>query len=197
MDSILPPADAILEKLEIEPKSVRTIKSAKKRSQYRAVINWLTRYSSSVGAGNLEQVRGWLEAFHHLCELEAWEKGATLLFSRLETETREELHDQLNIWGHHTELNQVYSRVANQISPKLNAIILNSLDRLWTDLGDYDKAIDYHKQSLAIDEELGQMQGVGASLGNLGIIYSSIGEYETAIQYHEQHLKVARKIKDK
>mgnify|MGYP001793163688 CR=1 FL=1 len=196
MNSILPPAEMILEKLEIDPKSLRSIKSVSERSQYRAVVNWLTRYSPQSESASLELVRGWLEAFHHLCELGAWEKATALLCSRLETATREELHDQLNLWGYHAELEQIYSRVVNRVPPKFNGIILNALGRLWTDLGDYEKAIDYHQQSLAVDEKLGQAQGVGASLGNLGIIYASIGDYEKAIDYHQQHLKIAQKIKD-
>jgi hypothetical protein len=54
-----------------------------KRAQYRAVKNWLTRYKPKSDASNLEKVRGYLEAFHHLCELKDWEKLAKLLRSTL------------------------------------------------------------------------------------------------------------------
>lgn len=181
MNSILPPSNVILKKLEIDLTFISKIKSPVKRSQYRAVINWFTIYHTEEKSNNLDIVRGWLEAFHHLCELEEWEKATLLLCSRLETATREEFHDQLDIWGYHIELSSIYSRVVDQIPPEFKALILNGLGRLWTNRGDYEKAIAFHKQSLEIDEKLGQMQGVGASLGNLGVIYYSTGDYKSAI----------------
>ncbi|MDJ0799102.1 MAG: hypothetical protein QNJ51_20160 [Calothrix sp. MO_167.B12] len=56
------------------------------------------------------------------------------------TPTKDELHDQLNIWGYYREQEDVYGQVLDKINPKLNAIILNSLGRLSDDLGDYAQA---------------------------------------------------------
>ncbi|NER01058.1 MAG: tetratricopeptide repeat-containing protein, partial [Cyanothece sp. SIO2G6] len=174
MSNILPPATSVLQKLDIDPTLLKAIQPPSKRSQYRAIVNWITQYHPSDEATELEVVKGWLEAFHHLCEVGEWEKAAQLLFTKLHTSINEEFHDQLDVWGHHTELNQLYERVVHQLPPQFNAIVLNSMGRLWTTLGEYEKAIAYHEQSLAIDRELGQTAGVGASLGNLGVIYASI-----------------------
>ena len=41
---------------------------------------------------------------------------------------------------------------------------------------DYDRAIDFHQQSLTIAREIGDRQGESNSLGNLGYALLSIGE---------------------
>jgi hypothetical protein len=52
-------------------------------SNYSAVEWWLTEYKPKPDAPNLEKVRGYLEAFHHLCEVEDWEKASDNPFQSL------------------------------------------------------------------------------------------------------------------
>ncbi len=61
-------------------------------------------------------------------------------------------------------------------------------------MGEYNKAIDYHQQSLAITQEIEDRSGVAYSLGNLGIAYHSLGEYNKAIDYHQQSLAIFEEI---
>ena len=46
-----------------------------------------------------------------------------------------------------------------------------SAQRLYDSLGQYDKAIDHHTRSLAIEKEIGNREGVAGTLGNLGILH--------------------------
>jgi hypothetical protein len=62
-DNILPPGEEMLQKLGFDAKQLKLIKSPKKRSNYRAVINWLTKYHPNPNFSNLEKVKGSLEAF--------------------------------------------------------------------------------------------------------------------------------------
>ncbi|WP_293231893.1 CHAT domain-containing tetratricopeptide repeat protein [Microcoleus sp. PH2017_05_CCC_O_A] len=57
----------------------------------------------------------------------------------------------------------------------------------------YDKAIEFHQQSLKIKREIGNHKGEAASLVGLGNAYTSLGQYDKAIEFHEQSLKIARK----
>ncbi len=43
--------------------------SHRERAHYQAVKNWSGKYKPKVNASNLEQVRGYLEAFHHFYEV--------------------------------------------------------------------------------------------------------------------------------
>jgi tetratricopeptide (TPR) repeat protein len=74
---------------------------------------------------------------------------------------------------------------------------LGNLGLAYYSLGKYDKAIEFHLQSLAIDREIKNQRGEGISLGNLGNAYYSLGKYDKAIEFHLQYLAITREIKDR
>ena len=58
----------------------------------------------------------------------------------------------------------------------------------------YPKAIEYHEQSLAIKQEIGDRDGKADSLTNLGNFYNRLGQYPKAIEYYEQSLAITQEI---
>ncbi|WP_148650102.1 hypothetical protein [Nostoc sp. NIES-3756] len=72
-----------------------------RRTSYRAVINWLTKYNPNADASNLEKIKGLLEAFYHLCEVEDVERAWKIIDCRLNTPTQEYLIEQLRTWGYY------------------------------------------------------------------------------------------------
>ncbi|WP_407894080.1 hypothetical protein [Scytonema sp. NUACC26] len=69
----------------------------------------MKKYKPKPDSTNLEQVKGLLETFYHLCEIEAWEKASKILFTGLNTPTRQPLHNQLNTWGYYQEQISIYT----------------------------------------------------------------------------------------
>ncbi|MGE3542068.1 MAG: tetratricopeptide repeat protein, partial [Candidatus Tectimicrobiota bacterium] len=63
--------------------------------------------------------------------------------------------------------------------------------------GDYDTALRYLEQSLAIRREIGDKAGEGTTLNNLSPIFKARGDYDTALRYLEQSLAIQREIGDK
>ena len=61
-------------------------------------------------------------------------------------------------------------------------------------LGEYRKAIEYHEQSLEISREIGDRQGEGISLGNLGIAYDILGEKEKACGLWKEAVDILESI---
>ncbi|MDJ0799092.1 MAG: hypothetical protein QNJ51_20110 [Calothrix sp. MO_167.B12] len=116
-ESIIPPSDLILTELDIDPSIIKSIKPRWKRTQYRAVVNWITKYKTQPSAVNLEKVKGILESFHHVCELEDWEKAQILLFIHLYTPTKEQLHNQLFTWGYYQVLTKLYNNLLEKTVP--------------------------------------------------------------------------------
>ena len=55
---LLPSAQSILEKLSIDPSNIKFIKPKEKRSNYIAILNWLTEYKANSNAPNLEKIKG-------------------------------------------------------------------------------------------------------------------------------------------
>ena len=72
-----------------------------------------------------------------------------------------------------------------------------NLGNAYHNLGDFEKAIQYHKRHLEIAKEVGDKAGEGNSYCNLGNAYDSLADFKRAIQYHERHLKIAREVGDK
>lgn len=62
--------------------------------------------------------------------------------------------------------------------------------------GDYDNALDYYTRSLKISEEVGDMQGYGATMNNMANIFKNQGLYAKAIDYFFQSLKIREEIPD-
>ncbi|MGB5770645.1 MAG: tetratricopeptide repeat protein [Crocosphaera sp.] len=80
----------------------------------------------------------------------------------------------------------------------------NNLGLAYYSLGEYQQAIQYYQQSLAITTEIGAAEGTrsarngeASSYNNLGNAYSSLGEYQQAIQYHQQSLAIKTEIGDR
>jgi len=62
-------------------------------------------------------------------------------------------------------------------------------------LGQYETAIDYLEQSLAIAQKIGHREAEGVALSHLGAVYSALRQYETAIDYLERSLAILEEIK--
>jgi tetratricopeptide (TPR) repeat protein len=71
---------------------------------------------------------------------------------------------------------------------------LSNLGNAYQSVGEYQRAIEYQEQSLAIASEVGDQASEGMALLNLGIAYALLGEYPRAIEYFQQALDLARRI---
>jgi tetratricopeptide (TPR) repeat protein/pimeloyl-ACP methyl ester carboxylesterase len=78
----------------------------------------------------------------------------------------------------------------------LEGAALGGLGQAYTDLGQYDKAIECIQQALVIHRNVGNVLGEGNELGNLGNVYVRLRRYDEAIKYHKQALEIHRKIGD-
>jgi len=130
-NNLTPSGDLVLEQLGINPHNLRAdFPTREQRLQYRAVIQWLTDYKPKSDSTNLKKVCNYLEAFHHLCAVEDWERASKILFIRLNTPTNEELHAQLDTWGYYSEQIDLYSRIVGKLSPSLDTIFFMVWARL-------------------------------------------------------------------
>ncbi len=121
-----------------------------------AVLNWLTKHKPSSHSGNLEQVCGFLEAFHHFCANEDLQKASGILTIQLNIAPHEELHNPLYTWGNCQEQIQ------------LNALC--ALDRIHHASGNYTQALAYNQRHLHITHETCDRWGQAAALCNRGEI---------------------------
>ncbi|MEY3303641.1 MAG: hypothetical protein RLZZ139_2014, partial [Cyanobacteriota bacterium] len=72
---------------------------------------------------------------------------------------------------------------------------LNSLAIAYNSLGQFQKAIDYYQQSLAVAIQISNRAGEGRLLNNLGIFFSQQNQPELAILFYKRSINVRESIR--
>ena len=78
----------------------------------------------------------------------------------------------------------------------VRAKALNAAGTLALEQGDYAASMSFHRQSLAISQDLGDTRGVTRSLNNLGVVAYECGDYPTAQALNSQTLAIRRELGD-
>lgn len=60
--------------------------------------------------------------------------------------------------------------------------------------GFYDKALEWYRKSLAIEEELGNRAGIAISLSQIGVLLTETGRPEDAVPWNLRSLALRMKI---
>ena len=71
---------------------------------------------------------------------------------------------------------------------------LSNIGNVYSNLGQYRKALDFYEKALAINRELGNRNGEGRDLGNIGNVYWYFGQYCKALGFYEKTLAINREI---
>lgn len=90
------------------------------------------------------------------------------------------------------EAQRCYHESGNQT---FEALALNSLGHLHVQLGDYRKALNYHRESLSLIND--DMMGKGTTLHNIAVAYHNLGENQKALEYYNRALEVWKTIGNK
>jgi signal transduction histidine kinase/TPR repeat protein len=77
---------------------------------------------------------------------------------------------------------------------KQRKFILNNAGLANMYLGNYDKALDFHYQSLVLREEEGDKGAIRTSYNNIGLVYFNLRDYEKATQYYLKAIELSREI---
>lgn len=80
---------------------------------------------------------------------------------------------------------------------KTLSAIYSQLGNAYFYLGDYAKAMDYHKCDLTVARAIKDELGEGKASGNLGNTLKVMGKYDEAVACCERHLNISRKLQDK
>jgi len=170
------------------------------QAERQAADLWLTAYEPAPDAPKLETVRGYLEAFDHFYEMEAWKDAKTILFLLQKKSNNVQLHSQLFIWNYYQELFSLYNKLLNishKISDRsLEGIASSNLGSICISIGNYTEAIKYHWENLIISLEFNAFEAVGHALGNLGLAYYYLDNLSVAFDLFEQNFNLARNIGD-
>jgi tetratricopeptide (TPR) repeat protein len=99
--------------------------------------------------------------------------------------------DSLQLWGHVRLARDLHERLHGHLTDAwTNAANLNNLGLCYAALGETRRAIEFHRQALAINREIGARDGEATDLNNLGLCYAALGEMRRAIDFYEQALAI-------
>jgi tetratricopeptide (TPR) repeat protein len=190
----IPAGELILAKIGIDPdpKMLRALKPSSKRAEYVAVISWLTGYKPAPDASNLARVRGYLDAFRHLCRADAWDKAKRILFTPFNTPTNDDLGTQLGIWGYYQEQAQLYSELYGKLDNQTDAFCLKGLGTANHFRNNIEEAHGYYKASIELFQEHEEYGEVAWLWHSLGLMEADQGEHQNAREYYEKALEQFR-----
>ncbi|YAF95067.1 MAG: tetratricopeptide repeat protein [Nodularia sp. CChRGM 3473] len=140
-----------------------------------------------------DDVKEYLEIFDHFYQLQDYNSAFDSIWVCDEFLSLRGCYiDQVELYG------QLVSKWA-EIGDRENwtyTTSLTSLGNAYFSLGQYQRAIEFYQQSLAIAREIGDRNGGGCSLNNSGNAYLCLGRYQQAIEFYQQSLEISREIGD-
>uniref|UniRef100_A0AAR2J401 Tonsoku-like protein n=1 Tax=Pygocentrus nattereri TaxID=42514 RepID=A0AAR2J401_PYGNA len=94
------------------------------------------------------------------------------------------------------KLQKAKSRAQNSSNFKEEASICNQLGELLAKNGDYQAAIEEHRQELVLSETLHDVIGCAVANRRIGECYAELGNIKAALKHQRQHLDLARSVSD-
>ncbi len=93
-----------------------------------------------------------------------------------------------------THLLEALAHPGAQAATKIRGQALSGAGSLARMQSDYEQASAFHEQAIAIRREIGDQQGLAASLNNLGNVAQTQGHYERARALYEEALALNRQV---
>lgn len=181
---------------------VRAKKSIKKLSIQReahvkAVIYWLQLYQP-IDSSDFEQVKKYIEAFHHLCKIEAWQE-AYQLFSLNIPPSSCTIYESLGLWGYYREQIEMGNCLLNKINSEVDYLCLLELATAHRELGEFSQAFNFYQKILYLLEPINNynFSRICKIYSGLGSTNYYMGNLKLSIYYHEKQLYISKKIKSK
>jgi len=111
------------------------------------------------------------------------------------------LHRFWETRGHLSEGREWYARVLGKVGgterTRERATALNGAGQMALGQADYPAARAMHEESLAIRRELGDRDGIGATLNNLGCVAFDQGDYDAARALRQESLVIRQEVGDR
>ncbi|NES87558.1 MAG: CHAT domain-containing protein, partial [Moorea sp. SIO2B7] len=77
------------------------------------------------------------------------------------------------------------------------AITLNNIGRVYDDLGEKQRALEYLQQALPLNRAVGDRTGEATTLNNIGRVYDNLGEKQKALEYLQKALPISQAVGDR
>ncbi|HEY9808580.1 MAG TPA: tetratricopeptide repeat protein [Halomicronema sp.] len=78
----------------------------------------------------------------------------------------------------------------------LEAVSLLSIGKVYDDLDDKQKALEFYNQALPLFRAVEDKRGEAVTLNNIGLVYNHLGEQQKALEFYNQALPLRRGVGD-
>ncbi len=163
-------------------------------AHYAAVESWLLDYRPRADATGLEQVRGYLEAIHHLVELEDWPRAEQLFMTPIQfEEERQSVCDRLYSKGYFNELKEIGLKLLEHMSTNYQLLLHLKIGDCLRKFGDF-KTADNHYNHILNNELIRSQKYAdlyGDTLSGLGHCKNQGADYKQARKLFLRRLELA------
>ncbi|MEU4403524.1 tetratricopeptide repeat protein [Streptosporangium sp. NPDC023963] len=106
---------------------------------------------------------------------------------------------RLHTWGAWSWQEQLCREALSWVAAgsREQAAYLHQLGMIAQERGEFERALEYYRQSLTISEELGNRAGMASGYHHLGIIAQKRGKFERALEYYHQALTIDEELGDR
>ncbi|MEC4816289.1 MAG: CHAT domain-containing protein, partial [Scytonema sp. PMC 1069.18] len=70
------------------------------------------------------------------------------------------------------------------------AVTLNNIGGVYSNLGEFQQALEYYTQALPIRQEVGDRRGEATALTNIAAVYDTLGKKQLSLDYYQQALQL-------
>ncbi|MFP4296494.1 MAG: tetratricopeptide repeat protein [Spirulinaceae cyanobacterium] len=165
------------------------------KAHLRMAFYYLRLYKSDKDASLIEQIRGYIEAFHHFCQLSAWSAAWQVL--QMPVFTGKKLYEQFRDWGYYREQVEIYPQLFGKIDSRTDCILYYQIGYAYYNLGQKETSRQYFQKQLDLAQQIGDKSLEALAWGNLGKIVATSDRIFQAITYYQKQLEIAHLVDDK
>ena len=188
----LPSGKQLLKSLNLKIEALKVLSPGRKRSSYRAAINWILKSGLSREAF-LNETRLYIYAANHLCDAEDWERAILLLDEDIAHKNGNKLR---HILQPAQEQISLYFRLLDNVDQKWKYILLSGLSQSFSDMNKYEESIQLRLKSISAAKALKDEHGEFLELTGLANCYLHVGRYREAADIAQKIIKEVDKHND-
>lgn len=176
-----------------------------RQGRYVQAMDFLQRSQSIPGnviqKGKLLSAQGlvYLELGEYRQALTSFQLAQGMQIGDISEENRNQIglgeaHRYLGLYAQSLQILQQSLRVAGDRTDRGQT--LNAIGDVYFDLGEYESALDYYQQALALRQSIGDRYGMARTQNNLGRTYSKLGKLSQSLEFYQLALNLANSLGD-
>ncbi|MBD2310174.1 tetratricopeptide repeat protein [Desertifilum sp. FACHB-1129] len=175
----------------LQNQSIRRLKF-KEKSHIKAAFYWLKLYQPSSESSSLETIKGYIEAIHHFCEIEAWQEALKILLHPIKTYQATPLHEYVGMIGYYSEQIKIYLNILGKLDERWDCIWLNQLGNAYFNISQYEKSLETYERQQKLARKLKNTLLEAKAFGGMGIVCCCKSQLKEATHFHQTQLEIAR-----